>query len=342
VAAKQQHESRDLVTIRCQRGASVAQKMGFATSVSTAIHSLDEHWDGQGYPHGLRGEEIPLFARIMLLAQTLDVFLTQRGGSAAIEVVRKRSGRWFDPSLVVAAVSLAKSGELWQGLDREDIVAMSVAMEPEERTIPATEEQLDSICEAFAEVIDAKSPFTYRHSLGVANAALTIGTHLGLDQPTLTFLRRTALLHDIGKLGVSNTILEKPGKLDAEEWSAIKKHPYYTHEILRKIGGFEELSEVAASHHEKLDGSGYFRGVQAAQLTLPMRILVVADIYDALAANRPYREGMPWEKVIGILRQDAPRALDIHCVEALAEATENSAPGPAAINEPILAEACLG
>src|ERR1700689_865090 len=119
VAAKQQTESCDLVKIRCERGASIARQIGFAEPVAQAIHSLDEHWNGGGYPEGLRRQEIPLFARIMNLSQTLEVFLVNRGEHAAIEVARKRSGRWFDPELVRIAESLARRDLLWDGLDRE-------------------------------------------------------------------------------------------------------------------------------------------------------------------------------------------------------------------------------
>src|ERR1700685_3470076 len=116
VAAKQQTESCELVKVRCERGASIARKIGFAEPVAQAIHSLDEHWNGGGYPDGLKREEIPLFARIMNLSQTLEVFLVNRGADAAIEVARKRSRRWFDPELVRAATSLARQGALWTGL----------------------------------------------------------------------------------------------------------------------------------------------------------------------------------------------------------------------------------
>jgi putative nucleotidyltransferase with HDIG domain len=191
-------------------------------------------------------------------------------------------------------------------------------LEPREREITMTEAMLDNICLAFAEVIDAKSPFTYRHSNGVAEAAVGIARNLGMPDREIAFIRRAALLHDIGKLSVPNTILEKPGPLTPGEWDVVKQHPSYTLEVLRRIPGFGELSEVAAAHHEKLDGSGYFRGWGAAQMNMPARILAVADIYDALAARRPYRDAMPEEAVFDILRKDAPRALDSDCVEALA------------------------
>jgi putative nucleotidyltransferase with HDIG domain len=317
VAANQQKQSCDLVKIRCERGASIARRIGFSASVGNAIHSLDEHWDGSGYPDGLRGRDIPLFSRIMNLAQTLAVFLVEHGPAAALQAAQKRSKRWFDPDLVKAALSLDAAGKLWPGLDSEDLGERVSALEPREKVFIAGPETMDNVCQAFAEVIDAKSPFTFRHSNGVADAAMSIGGQLGLSKERLTSLRRAALLHDIGKLSVSNSILEKPGKLDDNEWKVVKNHPYYTLEILRRIPGFSELSDVAAAHHERLDGRGYWRNWSADQLGIESRILAVADIFDALAARRPYRDGLPLETVFAMLEKDAPTALDPECVEAL-------------------------
>jgi putative nucleotidyltransferase with HDIG domain len=326
VAATQQQDSCTLVKIRCERGAYIARQLGFSDSVSDGIYNLDEHWNGRGYPDGLRKNEIPLFSRIANLSQTLDVFFTARGPQAALEAAQKRSGRWFDPDLVKAALSLANSGTLWKGLDEEDLLRKVTSLEPEYRRVTATEDSIDKICMAFAEVIDAKSPFTYRHSNGVAEAAVEIGQWFGMNPKSLKLLRRAALLHDIGKLSVSNAILEKPGKLTSEEWGSIKAHPYYTFEILKKIPGFNRLSQDAAAHHEKLDGSGYWRGWGSEQLSRFARILAVADIFDALHAKRPYRDGIPLEKVFQMLRNDAPHALDLPCVEALIASKTNSEP----------------
>jgi putative nucleotidyltransferase with HDIG domain len=317
VAAKQQRESCELVKIRCERGASIARRLGFPESVAQAIHSLDEHWDGGGYPDGLRGRAIPLFSRIMNLSQTLEVFFTHRSPEAAVALAQTRAKRWFDPDLVKAAVSLANSGSLWAGLDEAGQIEHALALEPEHRRLIADDTMIENLCQAFSEIIDAKSPFTYRHSQGVANAAVAISRQLNFSEEDVTFVRRAALLHDIGKLSVPNAILEKPGALDAAEWGVVKRHPYYTLEILRRVQGFEHLSDVAAAHHEKLDGSGYFRNLTPEQLSIPSRILVVADIFDALAAKRPYRDAMPLENVLGIIQKDAPRALDAECVEAL-------------------------
>jgi putative nucleotidyltransferase with HDIG domain len=330
VAAKRQAESCELVKIRCERGASIARRMGFSEAVGAGIHNLDEHWNGGGYPAGRRGEEIPLFSRIMNLSQTLAVFWSAHGAQSALDVAERRSARWFDPDLVKAARSVAHSESLWDGLDEEDILTRVGAMEPVERVLIATQANIDNICDAFAEVIDAKSPFTYLHSTGVANAAVAIAGQFGMSAAEITFIRRAGLLHDIGKLSVPNEILEKPAKLTDEEWLVVKKHPYYTLEVLRRIPGFEELSEIAAAHHEKLDGSGYFRHWDATLLSTPARILAVADIYDALAAKRPYRDALPLDTVFGIMRKDAPRAIDGECLEALV-VSNSSADGLAAL-----------
>lgn len=324
VAAKQQTESCALVKIRCERGASIARRIGFPEPVAQAIHSLDEHWSGGGYPDGLRHEEIPLFSRIMNLSQTLEVFLVEGGGETAMEVARKRSGRWFDPDLVRAAASVAKQGLLWVGLNREHLIDQALELEPEERRMLADEATIENICQAFAEIIDTKSPFTYRHSSGVAEVAVGISRQLDLSEEDITFIRRAALVHDLGKLSVSNSILEKPAALNQDEWKVVKQHPYYTFEILRRIPGFEELSEVAGAHHEKLDGSGYYANLSADQLSLEMRILTVADIFDALSAKRPYRDAMPPEHVFATMRKDAPQKIDAQCLDALMLYTERS------------------
>ena len=130
-------------------------------------------------------------------------------------------------------------------------------------------------------------------------------------------IRRAALLHDIGKLSVPNKILDKNGKLTAQEWETIRLHPYYTQRILEKIAGFKHLAFIASTHHEKLDGSGYYRNLRATQLPMSSRAITTADIYDALSAKRPYRDSLPTEKVLEIMSKDVPDALDASCFEAL-------------------------
>ena len=140
---------------------------------------------------------------------------------------------------------------------------------------------------------------------------------MGITGARLTTLRRAALLHDLGKLAVSNTILDKNGKPTDEEWASIRRAPYYTQEIFQHIKGFERLTEIAAAHHERLDGKGYFRGLTGDQLDLDMRILSAADVFDALSAERPYRGALPLEEVFAIMDKDAGKALDVECIAAL-------------------------
>jgi putative nucleotidyltransferase with HDIG domain len=318
LAAQQKQNAQVVNQIRCDRGSHIARRIGLSEASASAIQCLNEHWDGKGMPQGLHGEQIPLLSRIMNLAQTVEIFYSAHGefgAAAAYGVARKRSGRWFDPDLVKAYCSLARRKAIWT--DVENAAWRVIEMEPCEEPLLANEARIDSICLAFADVIDAKSPFTYLHSTGVAAAAVSIARGLSMSGADVTLIRRAALLHDIGKLSVSNMILDKPDRLTTEEWDSVAKHPRYSLEVLRRISAFAELSELAGSHHERLDGSGYFRGLGAPRLSMPARILAVADVYDALAAKRPYRDALPLEKVFDIMGKEAARGLDPQCFEAL-------------------------
>jgi putative nucleotidyltransferase with HDIG domain len=290
--------------------------MGFPEESAQAIRDLDEHWDGRGRPDGLRGEEIPLLARICGLAQTVEVFLTERGPAAAEEVVRVRRGCWFDPALVEVLLAEAREEGLWEDLSRKDPWQEVSRLEPDDRALEGTPERVDLVARAFAEIIDAMSPFTYRHSEGVARVAVAMAERAGLGPEDTRGLMRAALQHDIGKLGVYNRILDKPGSLTDREYEEIKRHPKLTYDILSRVGPFRPIAQTAANHHEKLDGSGYHRGIGAEGLDLPSRILAGADIYDALSADRPYHDAMPREKVLGILREESTK-IDPGCVAIL-------------------------
>ncbi len=133
-------------------------------------------------------------------------------------------------------------------------------------------------------------------------------------------IRRAALLHDIGKLSLPNTILDKPAGLTPREWETVRLHPDYTHRILEKIDGFQELAFVASTHHERLDGSGYFRNLRGEHLSLPCRIVAIADVFDALSSSRPYRDKLPRETVLQIIAKKVPHQLDLSCYEALTSA----------------------
>ncbi|WP_462114587.1 HD-GYP domain-containing protein, partial [Lysobacter xanthus] len=259
--------AQDLILTRCTRGADIARRLRFPAEVADAIHALDEHHDGSGRPDGLAGEAIPLGARIALLAQVVDVFHFSGGESAARAEVRGRAGTWFDPAIVAAFEAAAADPAFWAPLrEPAELEAAVLALEPGGHAVPLDDDYLDAIAAAFGAVIDAKSPFTAGHSERVGHYTDAIAERLGIDADRRRWLRRAAMLHDVGKLGVSNTILDKPGKLDADEWEAVKRHALHSEEILGRITPFGELARIAAAHHEKLDGTGYPRGCRRCRM----------------------------------------------------------------------------
>ena len=316
MAMHQDRCNAQVIGMRCERGAHIVRKVGLSERTAQAVRALDEHWDGSGHPDRLRGEEIPLLARILNISQHLDLFENEQGREAALDVLAERSGRWFDPEIVRAVQSLAKQRRLWFDHGLGDEARAVQEIEPG-YALRAGERQIDQIAEAFADIVDAKSSFTFAHSLGVTQAAMRISRELHLSAERERVIYRASLLHDLGKLRVSNTILDKTGKLDAKEWSIIQEHPGLTRQILGRIGAFGEVAEIAGNHHEKLDGSGYPFGLAGGQLSLEARILAVADMYGALNEDRPYRAGLPLEKIRSILSGDVPHKLDADCFEAL-------------------------
>lgn len=316
-----------IVEARCDRGARIVAELGFPGEAAEAVRALDEHWDGKGRPNGLRGHAIPVLARIACLAQTADVFLTAFGRDTARDMVRDRSGRWFDPEIAQAFLTIPDRDPLWGQVDAARDPEIIASEEPAGDLRVATEDDLDRIADAFADVIDAKSPYTANHSRGVARYAVAIAQELDVPADELRVLRRTALLHDIGKLGVSNSILDKPGKLTDDEFAAIRQHPRFTEEILARVSVFAPIAFIAGAHHERVDGRGYHRGIGGEDLPREARILAAADVFDALHADRPYRASMPIERIVGIMTGDIGTAFDGDCVTALFTALDRSPDG---------------
>ena len=325
VGLSQHRNNREMIQLRCERGAEIVRKLEMGDLAAEAVRCIDEHWDGSGYPENLRGDDIPLLARICSLAQNLDVFATDSGTNAAMQVVRQRSGKWFDPELVKIADQLNEMGILWANALVSDGVENTrlgvLALDPGVNTRLGAE-RVDRICEAFASVVDAKSPFTYRHSIGVADVAVQLAEEMGLAPERVQLVRRAALLHDIGKLHVSNTILDKRGDLTREEWAEILKHPTVTRSILERVSSFRELAVVAAEHHEKIDGTGYPLGLKGHQMCVESRLIALADTFAALAEERPYREAIEPEKILKILAPGVPQKFDPACFAALGSLVE--------------------
>ena len=335
IALTQHHNNAEMIQLRCDRGASIVRKIGMSEQTALAVRSLDEHWDGSGFPERSTKNRISPLARVMAVAQHLDVFALERGPEQAMLVLLERSGRWFDPQVVKAAESLDRRGALWmqclpvaaESATQAQITARSAVLDlapAQAARISAAD--IDQICEAFAEVVDAKSPYTFSHSVGVTDVASAIGGAMGLSSERKQLLHRAALLHDLGKLRIPNSILDKPGKLDAAEWSVMQEHPALTRAILGRVSQFGELAYVAGAHHEKLDGSGYPDRLTAKDISIEARVLAVADMYGALTEDRPYRRGFSPEQALQIMSRDLPHKLDVICYQALA-AVADTIPG---------------
>lgn len=307
----------ELIATRCQRGAEIARLLRFPETVSEGIYSLDEHFNGKGRPQGLAGEAIPLYARIALLAQVIDVFHASDGRQAALDEIRARRGQWFDPALVDAFELVAQDAAFWMTLASGAVDRAVLALEPAGHAVDLDDDYLDDIATAFGQVVDSKSPYTSGHSARVALYTELIAEEMDVAASRRRWLKRGALLHDVGKLGVSNSILDKPGKLDDDEWRAVQAHAQYTEAILARIDAFAELARVAGAHHERLDGKGYPRGLTADEISLETRIITTADIFDAITAERPYRGAIPIPKTLEMMAEHVGTAIDPDCFAAL-------------------------
>lgn len=310
----------ELFQTRCQTGAEIVRQMRFPEPVARGVLELDEHWDGGGHPAGLKGEVISIYGRIALVAQVADVFYASSGKDNALAELRGRAGSWLDPALVDVCERASAMPHFWTMLDSPELGLAVAELLPVDERRPIDDDYLDDIAAAFAKVVDAKSPFTRGHSDRVALFTDMIAEALGFTDEHRRRLKRAALLHDIGKLGVSNQILDKPDKLDEAEWAAIRHHPALGEKILSRIDVFQELSRIAGAHHERLDGKGYPRGLTAPAIDLDTRIVTTADIFDALTAERPYRAAMPVSRAFEIMAGDVGTAIDPDCFDALRQA----------------------
>ncbi|WP_438266176.1 HD-GYP domain-containing protein [Desulfurispora thermophila] len=231
-----------------------------------------------------------------------------------VDKVNQQAGSVFDPHLVRLFNHLARRESLWldmTGYFMSELLQQEIKRWPLQVSIQG----LLALGEIFSAVVDAKSPFTHRHSRLVAAVASRLAGLLGFAEYEVQQIRLAGLLHDLGKLSVPESILEKPDKLTEAEFAVIKQHTYYTYHILNQIPQLERIRDWAAFHHEKLDGNGYPFKVDAGRLDIGCRLMAVADVFAALVEDRPYRPGMPVEKALDILHLNARAGqLDRHVV----------------------------
>ncbi len=305
-------ESFDVVNPleHCRSGARLLKSLDRIIDISDVILYHHDRWDGAN-ESGLAGEAIPLESRIIHLADRVDVLVSRDSclldqRDDIMSKIKGQSGKLFDPLLVEVLERITVKECFWfdllsefiQNQLEEDVATDFISLEMA---------QLISLGEVFASIIDGKSAFTHRHSRLVSGVAGMLAGHMGYSRDRCDMMLLAGLMHDLGKLTIPDSILEKPGPLGGSEYNLIKQHTYYTYKILGMIRGFEEIRDWAAFHHEKLDGSGYPFHLKYGQISHGSRIMAVADIYSALVEDRPYRNGMPESKIKAILWDEVKR-----------------------------------
>jgi len=314
-----EQQGREGVRAGCELAVNLAGRIGLPSGVRRGLASAFETWSGTGFPDGIGGEAIPLSSRLVFVARDAEI-LQRRGGDEAVKAaMQERGGVTYDPS--VAAAFLSNFHAL---MDSAAVVSpWDAVLEREPEPHPwVPESRLDPTLEAFADFVDMKSPFTAGHSREVA--ALASDT----SAADADGLRRAGLVHDLGRVSVPNGIWDKPAKLTDGEWERVRLHPYYSERIVGRVARLEPLARLAGMHHERMDGSGYHRGSDRADIPAPARVLAAADAYQAMTQPRPYRPARTRDEAAEMLRADARAGrLDVNAVdEVLTAAGHRLAP----------------
>ncbi|MGC8560344.1 MAG: HD-GYP domain-containing protein [Phycisphaerae bacterium] len=312
--------AREVVEDRCHRGREILNKMGFPAAICDAVGSLDEHWDGHGLPQKLSGKNIPLLSRLALLGQVVDVFHSAGGPVLATQEICRRSGTWFDPNLVRAFLSASSEGDFWISLENGTAVD-DIRRFDESNAGAIHDTEIDRLVSGFAEVIDAKSPWTAGHSQRVADVADVMAVTLHLPANQRLWIRRASLLHDIGKLGLGNDILENQHQLSQVDRRRYQEHVILGLNILSGIQGFAPMLPLVEAHHEHYDGTGFPFGLTADQIPLGAQILAVADQFDWLLRGPEAVSNT--QHALSQLSQQRGHAFAPACIDALAHAIIN-------------------
>jgi len=308
----------------CEVAMRLATRLGFRESFVRTAGQLYARWDGKGVP-ALKGEQISPALLLAALAQDVVTFFRLGGETAAVAMAKDRSGGAHLPQLV--EVFCRHAPQLLRGLETDPAWDQVLALEPgPRRTLDAAE--FDNACAVMADFTDIKSPYFLNHSPRVAELAAAAAARCGLPPADVTLVRRAGYLHDIGKVGISAGLWGKAGELSEREWDQVRLHPYYTERVLAPSSALAPIGALAALHHERLDGSGYYRRLPAALLSPAARVLAAANRYCALSEPRPHRPALAPEGAADALRREVKAGrLDGEAVEAVLHTALGAAGG---------------
>jgi HD-GYP domain-containing protein (c-di-GMP phosphodiesterase class II) len=318
--------AREGFATMCEVAQRFAGWLELGEHVQASLEYVFARWDGRGFPN-VEGDALPLPIRLLHVARDISLFLSASGAAEARDVIERRSGAAYDPRL--ASLAVANFAELLAGLDETRMWDQAVESEPfPQRWIDG--ERVDAAFTALAALADLKSPWLREHSTGVADLAEAAAWRIGLTADAVATVRRAALAHDLGRVGVSNAIWEKPSPLGFGEWERVRLHPHFTERAFAQSEALTPVGLLAGSHHERIDGSGYHRGTRGQSLTQAARVLAVADCYTAMCEDRPHREALDaGEAEIELLREVKEGRLDGEVVDAvLAAAGHRTRPRP--------------
>ena len=312
------------VAALCEVAQMLIDRLGLPSSVGELFHYASERWDGKGQPGNSLRDEIPLPVRIIHVARDAAFQHMLGGREFAAGVLRERAGHAFDPAI---ATRLAD--------DAAELFSPETGASTWERTLVSEPtpwlhlegDQIDRALAAMGDFADLASPFLVGHSGGVADLATAAAKGSGLAADTQTAVRRAALVHDVGRVAVPTGIWQKRGPLTPDEWEKVRLHAYYTERVLAHSPFLTALGPIATFHHERLDGSGYHRGVGAASLTPPARLLAAADVYHAMTEPRPHRPAFAPEQAAKNLNEEVRAGrLDAAAAAAVLEAAGQPVP----------------
>jgi HD-GYP domain-containing protein (c-di-GMP phosphodiesterase class II) len=306
--------ARDAFATMCEVAQQFASWLGLRESIPAALEYVFARWDGRGLPN-LAGEEIPLPARLLHVARDASLFLSAFDAERARSVLEDRSGATYDPRL--AELATGNLDEMLAGLDEARMWEHALDCEPSP-PIWLSGEGINAAFGTIAAITGLKSPWLREHPTGVAELAEAAAWRMQLPHDSITTLRCAALAHDLGRVGVSNAIWEKPGPLAFGEWERVRLHAHFTERAFAQSPALADIGRLAGSHHERLDGSGYHRGARGPDLDAAARILAAADCYSAMREARPYRPALGVEEAELELQREAHEGrLDPDAVDAV-------------------------